>query len=169
MLETDVCFYIKKLSQHTRRHMHTLYSRKELDECTMINMWVADYLYHRQDGPVFQKDIESEFMINRATASKMLKLMEDKKLIRRTADCADSRLKKIELEPKGYALQKLCEGIRREMEAYVTAPLTEEETMVFKSLCLKMLQGLEGCKKQRPPEKCTGRCTSACRKKHDDN
>ena len=81
-------------------------------------MWVADYLFdmNQQGRVVFQKDIEAEFSINRATASKMLSLMEKKHLIKRTNDVNDSRLKQIELEPMGLELQRLCCYIQQELE-----------------------------------------------------
>ena len=106
-----------------------------------MNMWVTDYLFdmQQQERIIYQKDIEAEFSINRATASKMLSLMEKKQLIRRTSDANDSRLKQIELEPRGLELQKLCRHIRKELEAQLTDGLTEEETALFKSLCLRMI------------------------------
>ena len=75
-INTDVSFYVKKLNNHAVRMAHSLYSRKALDECSLMNMWVADFLYNHRGEDVFQKDIEAEFFITRATASKMLTLME---------------------------------------------------------------------------------------------
>ena len=110
-----------------------------------MNMWVADYLFHMElEGkPVFQKDVEAEFFINRATASKMLALMEKKGLVRRTTSDADSRFKQIKLEPRGLELQKVCCYIREEIEQQLTSCLTEEETETFKKICSKMLENME--------------------------
>ena len=69
-INTDVSFYVKKLNNHAVRMAHSLYSRKALDECSLMNMWVADFLYNHRGEDVFQKDIEAEFFITRATASK---------------------------------------------------------------------------------------------------
>lgn len=138
----DISFLIKKLDNHIQKKFHALYSRKEFQECSIMNMWVADYLFdmNQQEKVVFQKDIEAEFSINRATASKMLSLMEKKKLIKRTNDPIDSRLKQIELEPLGLELQKLCRYIREEIEKNLTAHLTEEDVLLFKALCLRMIE-----------------------------
>ena len=92
---------------------------------------------------MFQKDIEAEFFITRATASKMLTLMEEKKLIRRTSVERDGRYKKIELEPRGVQLHEMCLSIREEVERRFTAALTAEETAQFKALCRRILQSLE--------------------------
>lgn len=146
-MDTDMCLYIKKMDNHISRYVHTLYSRKTLDECTLANMWVVDYLYHNQQKDMFQKDIEEHFFINKATASKMLTLMEEKELITREASSMDSRRKKITLQKKGYVLQQICQSIRRELEAEVTACLTEAEVKTFKSLSLKIIHHMSDLEK----------------------
>ncbi|MDO4261352.1 MAG: MarR family transcriptional regulator [Eubacteriales bacterium] len=141
---TDISFLNKKLDNHIQRKIHALYDRKEFQECSLMNMWVADYLFHMElsQTPVFQKDIEAEFSVNRSTASKMLTLMEKKKLIRRTNCASDSRLKQIELEPYGLELQKMCCRIREEIERQLTACLSEEEVKLFKSMYLRILANM---------------------------
>ena len=142
---TDISFLNKKLDNHIQRKIHGLYNRKEFQECSLMNMWVADYLFHMEleEKPVFQKDVEAEFFINRATASKMLTLMEKKGLIRRMTSDTDSRLKQIKLEPRGLELQKVCCYIREEIEQELTSCLTEEDTEAFKKFCSKMLEHME--------------------------
>jgi len=107
-----------------------------------MNMWICDFLFdmQQQGRIIYQKDIEAEFSINRATASKMLSLMENKKLIKRINDSSDSRLKHIVLESRGMELQKLCCYIRAEIESMLTEGFSEEEIKVFKSFCFRMLE-----------------------------
>lgn len=138
----DISLLIKRLDNHIQQKIHALYNRKEFQECSLLNMWVVDYLFdmQQQEKVVFQKDIEAEFSINRATASKMLSLMEKKTLIRRTSYASDSRLKQVELEPRGLELQKLCCNIRDELERELASSLTSEEVSLFKSLCLRMIE-----------------------------
>ncbi|MBS6396651.1 MAG: hypothetical protein KH452_05820 [Clostridiales bacterium] len=142
MPNSDISFLIKKLDNHILRNIHALYDRREFQECSLMNMWVADFLFdmQQQERVIFQKDVEAEFSINRATASKMLSLMEKKKLIRRTSHPNDSRLKQIELEPRGLELHELCCYIQEEIEKQFTACLTEDEKELFKELCFRMLQ-----------------------------
>ena len=127
---TDISFLNKKLDNHIQRKIHALYNRKEFQECSLMNMWVVDYLFHMELNqiPIFQKDIEAEFSINRATASKMLTLMEKKKLIKRTN--------------YGRKLQKMCYHIREEIENQLTACLTEEEVKTFKTIYLHILANM---------------------------
>lgn len=140
----DISFLTKKLDNRINRYIQALYNRKDFQECSIMNMWVADYLYDMQQlgKAVFQKDVEAEFSINKATASKMLSLMEKKKLIKRTSSASDSRLKQIELEPRGFELQKLCCYINAEIEKKLTGCLSAEEQELYKKLCLRLIEGI---------------------------
>lgn len=101
----DVSLQIKKLDNQILRRIHSLYDRRQMKECTLQNMWITASLFHQEQmgEPVFQRDVE-EFAINRATASKMLALMEEKGLIRRVSDAQDGRRKALQLEPAGRQL-----------------------------------------------------------------
>lgn len=139
---TDMNFYIKKLENNIEKIHYALYNRKEYQDCSMMNLWVVDYLYNNQQDDIYQKDIENEFFINRATASKMLKLMEEKKLIKRVSCKNDARLKKVVLQEKGIELRKVAVEIRQEVEEKLTQNLTEDEIRMFKLLCIKIIEGL---------------------------
>ena len=138
-----ISFFVKKLDNHIQRYLHSLYKRKEFQDCSLMNMWVSDYLYNHREEDIYQKDVEAEFFINRATASKMLSLMEEKQLIRRTTSDQDARLKKIELLPKGCELHEMCTSVRGEIESKLTSGFAEEETEMFKSMCSRMLDNME--------------------------
>ena len=53
-------------------------------ELTIMHAWIIGFLYNAKE-PVYQRDVEREFKINRATVSGMLTLMEQKGLIRRSS------------------------------------------------------------------------------------
>lgn len=132
---TDMNFYIKKLENYIQKLHYSLFNHKDY---SIMNLWIIDFLYSNEQE-IFQKDIENEFFINRATASKMLKLMEEKDLIKRVSSSTDKRLKKIILCDKGMKLQKVAKEIRIEVENKLTENLTEEETKTFKEICIKIL------------------------------
>mgnify|MGYP003363827193 CR=1 FL=1 len=140
----DVSFQIKKLDNQILRRIHTLYDRRQLHECTLQNMWITDFLFHReQEGePVFQRDVEEEFSINRATASKMLALMEEKALIRRVSDVQDGRRKAIQLEPLGRQLQQRYSAIREELEQQLVSGFTAEELAQLRRFLTRMQANL---------------------------
>ena len=77
----DVYFLLKKLDNHIQKYLPVLYKKMDIQEYSLMNLWVCDFLYDNRNGAIYQKDVEAEFSINRATASKMLLLMEEKQLI----------------------------------------------------------------------------------------
>lgn len=140
----DVSLQIKKLDNQILRRIHSLYDRRKLQECTLQNMWVTDFLFHKeqQEEPVFQRDVEEEFAINRATASKMLALMEEKGLIRRVSDARDGRRKELRLEPAGRELQQRYSTIREELEQQLVSGFSPEELDQLRRFLARMQANL---------------------------
>ena len=138
---TDLSFNIKKLDNSIQRKILSIFDNREFADCSLQNMWITDYLFHMeiQGKTTFQKDIEAEFSINRATASKMLSLMEEKQLISRANSDKDGRLKALTLMPRGRELQGLCYFIRTEIEKQLTQSLSDEEVRVFKELIARAM------------------------------
>lgn len=140
----DVSLQIKKLDNQILRRIHSLYDRRKLQECTLQNMWVTDFLFHKeqQEELVFQRDVEEEFAINRATASKMLALMEEKGLIRRVSDAQDGRRKALQLEPAGRELQRRYSAIRQELEQQLVSGFSPEELDQLRRFLARMQANL---------------------------
>ncbi len=139
MKNDDIGFYLRKLNNYMQRYSHLVYNRKDLKECSLSNLWVIDYVTDNSDIDIYQKDIEAEFSINRATASKMLFLMEEKKFISRISSSEDRRLKKIVILPEGEKLKEICLAFRKEMEQELTSALSEEEIKFLKKILRKMV------------------------------
>jgi DNA-binding MarR family transcriptional regulator len=97
------------------------------------------FLYHNRDRDVFQRDVEAEFSITRATASKMLSAMEQSGLITRCGVAGDARLKKIALTDRAMAHMKQLRPGMRQFERQLTRGMTEEEQETLVRL-LRMLQ-----------------------------
>lgn len=143
MKNNDIGFYLRKLNNHIQKRSHSFYNRKEINECSLSNLWVIDYLTDNLDKDIYQKDIEAEFSINRATASKMLTLMEEKNFITRIPCEEDGRLKKIKVLPEGEKLKSICLAIRKEMEKELSYSLTKEEVETLKNILKKMIVHFE--------------------------
>lgn len=143
MKNKDIGFYLRKLNNHIQKRSHSFYNRKEIKECSLSNLWVIDYLTDNSDKDIYQKDIETEFSINRATASKMLTLMEEKNFITRIPCEEDGRLKKIKVLPEGEKLKSICLAIRKEMEKELSFSLTQEEVETLKNILKKMIVHFE--------------------------
>lgn len=139
----DISFLLKNLDNHIQRYLHSFYKRKDFQDCSLMNMWVSDFLYDNCENEIYQKDIEAEFFINRATASKMLSLMEEKQIIERISSEKDARMKRIKLLSKGVALHELCIQVRAELERKLTEALSPQEIEQFRMLCRKMIACME--------------------------
>ena len=138
MKNDDIGFYLRKLNNYLQKYSHLAYNRKDLKECSLSNLWVIDYVTDNSDKDIYQKDIEAEFSINRATASKMLSLMEEKKFISRVSSSEDRRLKKIVILSEGRKLKEICLAFRKEMEQELTSVLSAEEIKFLKKILRKM-------------------------------
>ena len=79
------------------------------------------------DHDVFQRDIENAFSIRKSTVSKIIKLMENKDLIRRESVEYDARLKKIVLTDKAIEIHKMIKEDIVNVNKKFTENLTEKE------------------------------------------
>ena len=79
--QRTVCQEIRALSLMLKRLADSTLSELFDREITDVQGRVIGFLYHNQDRPIYQKDVEAEFSITRATTSKMLTLMEKNGLI----------------------------------------------------------------------------------------
>lgn len=88
---------------------------------------ILGYLYHHRDVAVYQKDLEKEFRISRATATNTLQVMEKNGMIVRKSEESDGRLKKIILTPTAEANHMEVEARIRQLDKRMLAGLSEEE------------------------------------------
>ena len=127
-----------------RRYAAGLCRELSIHDSNIGQFWMLDFLFRNQEREINQKDIEQRYGINRATTSRMLKLLEEKGLISRKTSEQDSRKKLIQLEEKGYELQQASVKMRAEMENQFKAALSAEELLEFRRLCMKLINHLEG-------------------------
>lgn len=84
---------IKKVNNDFQRYSELEAKRIGM---TQVQMSIINFLdRHKNQGDLYQTDIEHEFNIQKSTATTLLKLMERKDLITRSASQKDSRYKKI--------------------------------------------------------------------------
>lgn len=141
---TDTGILIKKLNNIARRYAMGLCKELSIHDSSISQSWMLDFLFRNQEREINQKDIEQRYGINRATTSRMLKLLEEQGLISRRPSELDSRKKLIQLEKKGYELQQVSMKMRSEMENEFRTALTEAELKEFRRLCAKLINHLEG-------------------------
>ena len=111
------------------------------------------YLHRNSDKEIYQRDIEAEFAISRATASNMLSVMERKGLINREPVKHDARLKKLVLTEQSIQMHRQVEQDIRETEELLTKGMSEDDKRQLHQYLDIMIQNLVGD---------IGECTTIC-------
>ena len=111
-------------------------------EMTIMHAWIIGFLYNAKE-PVYQRDVEREFKVNRATVSGMVSLMEQKGLIHRSSVSHDGRLKRIELTDYGRRQhEERMEHFLR-LERTLEDSLSPEELSAFFAMTDRLRKTLE--------------------------
>lgn len=108
-----------------------------------MQAWTIGFLYDRQDREMFQKDVEAEFAISRATATHMLQALEQKGMIQRVPVERDKRLKRIVLTDKAIVEHQLVMHNVDELERNFIRGFSEQERGELLRLLRKVHNNLE--------------------------
>lgn len=111
---------------------------------TRMQRFTIGFLYRHSDREMYQRDIEAEFAISRATASNMLSVMERKGLIIREAVEHDARLKKLVLTECAKQMHRQVEQDIRETETLLTKGMSEDDKRQLHQYLDRMIQNLAG-------------------------
>jgi DNA-binding MarR family transcriptional regulator len=109
---------------------------------TGMQRWALGYLEAHKGEDIYQKDIEAEFAISRATASNMLAVMERKGLIRRISVEHDARLKKLVLTSEACRMLEQANRDIEEMEERMQKGMSPEEVSELRELLNRVLTNL---------------------------
>ena len=104
---------------------------------------ILGYLYHHQERPVYQRDIEKEFRISRATATNTLQVMEKNGLIMRKAQDRDARLKRILMTEEAMQGHRQVEEHMERMEQRMIQGLSAPEVIELHRMLDIVLKNLE--------------------------
>ena len=144
---------------HNRIHKQ-MEAKRQVNEGDITGMqrWTVGFLKDHDGTDIYQKDIEQEFKVSRATASNMLRVMERNGLITREAVSCDARLKKIVLTEKARAMAERAKRDVKEMEDRIVAGFSEEEIietaeifhfLIAGSFCFRSIMDLSGMENYR--------------------
>ncbi len=111
---------------------------------TQLQGGILGYLYHHQDGPVYQRDLEKEFRISGATVSNTLQVMEREGLIVRRAQDKDGRLKRIQMTPEAYQNHEKIERHMDWIGNRVLEGMSDQEVAELYRLLGILMKNLEG-------------------------
>ena len=112
---------------------------------------ILGYLFHHTDQPVYQKDIEKEFQISRATATNTLQVMEKNGLILRKSQDKDARLKRITMTEEAAANHARVEAHMQMMDDRMLRGLTDSEIKDLNRYLGVIMNNLEGLRKEYSP------------------
>jgi len=127
----------KLIHQHFRRQFEWNAAKAGLDDVTLSHGRILGFLSH-SDTPVFQRDIEAAFGINRSTVTGIMQLMEKNGLIERKSVPQDSRLKQVCITENGRSLHRKIMAVIETSEQQILEGLTADEISAFFSVALKI-------------------------------
>ncbi len=146
MSESNECRFgreIRIISNLMRRRLDSSAVMTRSKNITGTGGWLLGYLYANRDRDIYQRDVEKEFSIRRATSSKVITRLEEKGFVRReNVDC-DARLKKLVLTEEGMKIQR---DVCRELDDFdekLISVLTEDEQKTLFELLGKIKDSLE--------------------------
>ena len=93
--------------------------------------------------PVFQRDVESAFGMNRSTATGILQVMEKNGLISRESVASDARLKSLIPTEKAQQLDAKIGEYLRQTEQRITQDMTEEQVEGFINAAERMAENID--------------------------
>lgn len=138
-----VGYHLRRLDNLLMRNTMAQARSMNLDEVTVMHGRILAYIYENQERDIYQKDIETQFGINRSTVTNIVKLMEKKGLISRESVPRDARLKKLVLTEKGILAKKASYEAVQATEKQTVLGISEEELDYFFRLIEKMRKNLE--------------------------
>jgi DNA-binding MarR family transcriptional regulator len=93
---------------------------------------VLTRLWHQSD--LSQTDLADEIFVDKSSLARMLGRMEEAGLIRREVDEMDSRVNRVNLTPKGRALEAEMSPLRRRGLSRATQGMSVEEVHELKRM-----------------------------------
>lgn len=105
---------------------------------TGVQMLIIDYVAGREQ--VLQRDIETEFNIQRSTATVALQRMEQRGLITRVASAQDARQKVVTLTAKAHDLQADIAAYIAHQQAAMETAFSPEEQATFRRMLQYFIQ-----------------------------
>ena len=137
--QKSIAFTLRVIHNRIKAVIHKSLPRDGNAPQSQLQGGIMGYLFHHPEKPVYQRDIEKEFRISRATATNTLQVMEKNGLIIRKSQDKDARLKRIEMTEMAYERHAKVEEHMRLMDRKILRGMTETEVSELYRL-LGMLQ-----------------------------
>ena len=126
---------IRIISNLIRRRLDSSAVMTRSKKITGTGGWLLGYLYANRDRDIYQRDVEKEFSIRRATSSKVITRLEEKGFVRRESVDCDARLKKLVLTEEGMKIQRdVCRELDEFDEKLISVLTEDEQKTLFERL-----------------------------------
>lgn len=122
-----LAFKLRVIQNHIKTIIHRNVTPSGKGPHSQLQGGILGYLYHHQEQPVYQRDIEKEFRVSGATATNTLQLMEKNGLIVRRAVDRDARLKRIQMTEEALRDHMQIEEQMELLDRRMTAGMTPQE------------------------------------------
>lgn len=141
--ERKISFVLRELHNQIRLVIHKTAPMHENAPKTQLQGGILGYLYHHQEQPVYQRDLEKEFRISGATATNTLRVMEREGLIVRRALDKDARLKRIQMTKEAFQGHMQVEAHMEMMNRKMLEGMSENEVAELYRLLGILFRNLE--------------------------
>ena len=141
--QNRISFILRVIHNQIKDIIHKNAPRFDKGPKSQLQGGILGYLFHHRDQPVYQKDLEKEFRISRATATNTLQVMERDGLVVRQAMDKDARLKRIQLTDEAYANHKEIEKHMQMLDRKMLEGMSETEAAELQRLLGIILANLE--------------------------
>jgi DNA-binding MarR family transcriptional regulator len=144
MKQKSIGMEIRSLTNLIKRYIENSHHFQYAQRITGVNGWIIAYLYQNENRDVFQRDLEEKFTITRSTISRVLKVMEQKGLVKRQSVDSDARLKKLVLTKKAKDIyQGIVEDLR-DVETRLMEGFSQKEKETLFSYLERMKSNMGG-------------------------
>lgn len=135
---------LKHLDHMFRRRVDREMAEGICGDITRMQSFVIRFLSGNKDkGDLFQRDVEKQFGIRRATATGILQVMERDGLLQREPVDYDARLKKLILTPRAEQMDGHIVRTIQRMEEQAMAGVSPGDAEVFWRVFDQMKKNLE--------------------------
>ena len=137
-----ISFILRMINNRIRAIICKSVPKSDMAPQSQLQGGILGFLYHHREEAVYQKDIEKEFRISRATATNTLQVMEKNGLIYREAVPYDARLKRIVATEKAMQYQELIHQSQEETEDRLTSGISPQDLAVFFRVINQMIRNM---------------------------
>lgn len=140
MNEDKILKQVPMVSRQVKRKMNEMFQRFEITSTQALTLkFIDETSKHKK---VYAKDIENEFDMRRATIAGIIRLMEQNKLIERSSEENDARMKEIKLTKKALKRVHAIDLEMEKLEKQISMNVSKQELLIFFEILNKMSKNL---------------------------